>query len=55
MAKHCRNVEELVEIGGNLMKDTCLCEQENQNIAKKLTKETYKKYDNDAKSVRMWA
>ncbi len=31
-----------------------LFEQDIQNIAKKLAKETYKKYINDAKSVHMW-
>ncbi len=32
-----------------------LRQQDMRNIAKKLTKKTYKKHDNDAKSVHMWA
>jgi hypothetical protein len=31
-----------------------LLEQDIHNLAGKLAKETYKKYENDAKSVRMW-
>jgi hypothetical protein len=33
------------------MRDTFSCEQDIRNIARKLTKETYKKHDND---VHMW-
>jgi hypothetical protein len=29
------------------MRDTFSCEQDIRNIARKLTKETYKKHDND--------
>jgi hypothetical protein len=54
MAKHRRNVQYLVEIGGNLTKDTFLCEQDIWNIAKKLAKETLKKHDNDDKNVCIW-
>jgi hypothetical protein len=54
MAKHCKNVQHLVETNVYFTKDTFLCEQDICNIAGKLTKETYKKHDNDAKSVCMW-
>jgi hypothetical protein len=37
------------------MRYTFLCEQDIQNIAEKLAKETYKKYENHAESVCMWA
>jgi hypothetical protein len=43
MVKHRKNMQELVETGGNLTKDTFLCEQDIQNIVEKLAKETYKK------------
>jgi hypothetical protein len=39
MAKHHRNVQELVKTSENLTWDIILCEQDIQNIAKKLTKE----------------
>jgi spore germination protein YaaH len=55
MTKHRKNVQELVDIAKNLMKDTFLCEQNIQNIAERLTKETYKKHEIDVESVRMWA
>ncbi len=55
MAKHCRNVQELVETCGNLTRDTFLCEQDIRNIVEKLAKETYKKHENDVESVSMWA
>ncbi len=55
MAKHHKNVQKLVETNGILAKDTFLCEEDVLNIARKLTKETYKKHDNDAESVYMWA
>jgi hypothetical protein len=54
MAKYRKNVWELVETNGNLTRDTFLCEKDIRNIGKKLAKETYKKHENDAKSVRMW-
>ncbi len=44
-----------METNGNLIKDTYLCEQDIQNIAEKLAMETYKKHENDTKSVHMWA
>jgi hypothetical protein len=31
-----------------------LSEQDIRNLARKLTKETYKKHDNDAQSVQVW-
>jgi hypothetical protein len=49
MEKHHRNVHELVKTSRNLTKDTFLCEQNILNIVKKVTKETYKKHENDAK------
>jgi hypothetical protein len=55
MAKHRKNVHKLVKTSRNLTKDTFLCEQDIQNIAKKLAKKTYKKHDNNAKNVHMWA
>jgi hypothetical protein len=48
MAKHHRNVHELVKTSGNLT----ICEQ---NIVGKLAKEVYKKHENNAKYVCMWA
>jgi len=42
MVKHRRIVQELVETSGNLTRDAFLCEQDIQNIAKKIAKETYK-------------
>jgi hypothetical protein len=54
MAKHHKNVQKLVEIGKNMMKDTFLCEQDIWNIAEKLVMETYKKHENDVESVCMW-
>jgi hypothetical protein len=45
MAYHCKNVHEIVKTSENLTKDTFLCEQNIQNIAKKLAKETYKKHE----------
>jgi hypothetical protein len=55
MAKHCKNMKELVKIRRNLTKDTFLCEQDIRNIAKKLAKKTYKKHENNVESVHMWA
>jgi len=55
MAKHCRNVQELVETCGNLTMDTFLCEQDIQNKVEKLEKKTYKKHENDVERVSMWA
>jgi hypothetical protein len=37
------------------MRDTFLCEQNIQNIVKRLAMETYKKHENDVESIRMWA
>ncbi len=51
MAKHCRNVQEFVKIGRNLMKDTFLCEEDIRNILRKLAKETYNKDENDVENV----
>jgi hypothetical protein len=34
--------------------DTFICEQDIWNIDEKLAKETYKKHENDVKSVSMW-
>lgn len=47
-------MEEFVETFKNLTRDTFLCEQNIQNIAKMIAKETYKKHETNAKSVRMW-
>ncbi len=55
MAKHRKNVQELVKTNRNLTKDTFLCEQDIQNIAKKLAKKTCKKHDKSAKNVHIWA
>jgi hypothetical protein len=38
LAKHCKNVQKLVQTNGNLTRDTFLCEQDIQNIVGKLTK-----------------
>jgi hypothetical protein len=38
----------------NLTRDTFLCEQDIQNIAKKLAKETYMKHENNVESLHMW-
>jgi hypothetical protein len=55
MAKHRKNVQKLVKTRKNLTRETFLCEQDIQNIDEKLAKETYKKHENDAEGVRMWA
>jgi len=54
MAKHCKNMKELVKTSRNMTRDTFLCEQDIWNIAKKLAKKTYKKHEN-VESVHMWA
>ncbi len=54
MNKHKFQIKEIMENSGNLPRDFCLCEQDIHSMAGKLTKETYKKDENDAKSVRMW-
>ncbi len=43
-----------MENNENLSRDFFLCEQDICNMVGKLTKETFKKDENDAKSVKMW-
>ncbi len=43
-----------MEGDGGLNCDLFLCEQDIHNLTRKLTKETYQKYENDVKYVRMW-
>jgi hypothetical protein len=47
MAKHNQNVQQVIEFGGYLTRDTSLCNQDIQNIARKLARKTYKKHEND--------
>ncbi len=54
MNKNKSQIKEIMENNENLSKDFVLCEQDIRNMAGKLTKETYKKNENDAKSVWMW-
>jgi hypothetical protein len=51
MNKNKSQIKEIMENNENLSKDFVLCEQDIRNMAGKLTKETYKKNENDAKSV----
>jgi hypothetical protein len=41
MAKHYHNVQELVELSGNLMKNIFFYEQDITNIVGKLTRKSY--------------
>ncbi len=54
MNKHKSRVKEIMENNGDLSRDFFLCEQDIRNLIGKLTKKTYKKDENDAKSVQMW-
>jgi hypothetical protein len=47
MAKHNQNVQQVIEFGGYFTRDTSLCNQDIQNIARKLARKTYKKHEND--------
>jgi hypothetical protein len=53
MNMHKSRVKENMENNGDLSRDFFLCEQDICNLAAKLIKETYKKYENDAKSIKM--
>jgi hypothetical protein len=55
MDKHKPQVKEMIKRNGELLKDLFLNDQNIRNMARKLTKETYKKHENyDAQSVCMW-
>ena len=54
MAKHRKRFLEVLERGGDLTRDLFICDQDIRNIAGRLAIETYKRDNNDAKSVRMW-
>jgi hypothetical protein len=47
-------MKEMIETNGEQSRDLFLSEQNICNMAWKLAKETYKKNENDAQSVRMW-
>jgi hypothetical protein len=54
MNKHKVRVKEMIKRNGELSRDLFLNEQDIRNMVGKLTKETYKKHENDTQSVRMW-
>ena len=54
MAKHRKRFMEVCERGEELTRDLFISEQDIRNVAGRLAIETYKRDNNDAKSVRMW-
>jgi hypothetical protein len=54
MAKHRKRFLEVCESGEELTRDLFICDQDIRNVAGRLAIETYKRDNNDAKSVRMW-
>ena len=54
MAKHRKRFLEACERGEELTRDLFICDQDIRNVAGRLAIETYKRDNNDAKSVRMW-
>ena len=54
MAKHMKRFLEACERGQELTRDLFICDQDIRNVAGRLAIETYKRDNNDAKSVRMW-
>ena len=54
MAKHRKHFMEVCERGEELTRDLFISEQDIRNVAGRLAIETYKRDNNDAKSVRMW-
>jgi hypothetical protein len=54
MAKHRQRFMEVCERGEELTRDLFISEQDIRNVAGRLAIETYKRDNNDAKSVRMW-
>jgi hypothetical protein len=54
MAKHRKRFLEVCESGEELTRDMFICDQDIRNVAGCLAIETYKRDNNDAKSVRMW-
>ena len=54
MGKHRKRFMEVCSRGEELTRDLFISEQDIRNVAGRLAKETYKRDNNDAKSVRMW-
>ena len=54
MAKHRKWFLEVCERGGELTRDLFICDQDIRNVVGRLAIETYKRDNNNAKSVRMW-
>ena len=54
MGKHRKRFMEACEQGEELTRDLFISEQDIRNVAGRLAIETYKRDNNDAKSVRMW-
>ena len=54
MAKHRKRFLEVCERGEELTRDMFICDQDIRNVDGRLAIETYKRDNNDAKSVRMW-
>ena len=54
MAKHRKRFLEVCQRGEELTRDLFICDQDIRNVAGRLAVETYKRDNNDAKSVRMW-
>jgi hypothetical protein len=54
MGKHRKRFMEACERGEELTRDLFISEQDIRNVAGRLAIETYKRDNNDAKSVRMW-
>jgi hypothetical protein len=55
MKKQTSRIKENMKNNGDLSRDYFLCEQDICNMVGKLAKKTYKKDENDAKSVKMWS
>ena len=54
MGKHRKRFMEVCQRGEELTRDLFISEQDIRNVAGRLAIETYKRDNNDAKSVRMW-
>jgi len=54
MNKHKARVKDMMENRAKLSQNLFLSEKDIWNMVGKLAKETYKKHENDAQSVRMW-
>ena len=54
MAKHRKRFLEACQRGEELTRDLFICDQDIRNVDGRLAIETYKRDNNDAKSVRMW-